>query len=283
MGERHGNHLTPWVGRLMAINAGVLVLLLAVFTAPRFTAALLLEPATLWSRPWTPITHLFVHLGPLHLAVNLLVLWIFGPAVEERVGGRRFLLLYLTCGLGTVLFALGLTGVAALPPLAGAGGAALGVALAAALLRPDTQITVFPLPVPLSAATVVGVLGVLDLLAAFRFADDGLAHFAHLGGAITAYAWFRFRQLPSMHTSAPRREALRTVMAAPRPFHQHEGATIVPPPQAQPEPLLSSAEFERVEMDRVLDKISSSGLGSLTPAEKRFLNETAERRSKRHD
>lgn len=281
MHERHGNHLTPWVGRLMAVNAAVLVLLLAVFTAPRFTAGLQLDPAAFWTRPWTLLTHLFVHLGPLHLAVNLLVLWVFGPGLEDRIGSRRFLLLYLSCGLGTALLAIGLTGLIALPPVVGPGGAVLGVALAAALLRPDAQLAVFP--VPLSAATVVAVLGVLDLLAALRFADDGLAHLAHAGGAITAYAWFRFRQLESVATPATRRGPMRTVMAAPIPLRKFEGASVVPPQPERPEPALSSAEFERAEMDRVLDKISSSGLGSLTAAEKRFLHDASERRTKPHD
>lgn len=283
MQARHGNHLTPWVGRLMAVNLAVLVLLLTVFTAPRFTAALQFDPTTPWTRYWTAFTHVFVHVGPLHLAVNLLVLWIFGPAVEERIGGRRFLLLYLSCGIGTALFALGLTGVAVLPPLAGAGGAVLGVALAAALLKPDAQIEVFPLPVPLSAATAVAILGVLDLVAAFRFSADGISHFAHFGGVITAYAWFRLRQLGPAVATTPRRETLHTVMAAPRTFRQQEGVAVTPPPQPRAETALASAEFERVEMDRVLDKISSSGLDSLTAAERRFLNDAAERRSKRHD
>ncbi|MDZ4673680.1 MAG: rhomboid family intramembrane serine protease [Gemmatimonadota bacterium] len=281
MHERHGNHLTPWVGRLMAINAVVLVLLLTVFTAPRFTAALQFDPAALWARPWTILTHLFIHLGPLHLAVNLLVLWVFGPGVENRIGGRRFLLLYLSCGLGAALFAIGLTGVAGVPPLVGAGGAVLGVALAAALVRPDAQLAIFS--VPLSAATVVAVLGVLDLLAAFRFADDGLAHLAHAGGVIAAYAWFRFRQLDATPAPTTKRGLMRTVMAAPVPLRRFEGATVVPPPQERPVSPLASAEFERAEMDRVLDKISSSGLSSLTAAEKRFLHDASERRTKPHD
>lgn len=281
MHERHGNHLTPWVGRLMAINLAVLVLLLAVFTAPRFTTALVFDPAAPWARPWTALTHLVVHLGPLHLAINLLVLWIFGPGLEERLGGRRFLLLYLTCGLGTMLFAAGLTGLAAVPPLAGPGGAILGVALAAALLRPDAQLALFP--VPLSAATVVAVLGVLDLLAAFQFAGAGVAHLAHAGGVVTAYGWFRFRQLEPWQPTVVRRGPMRAVMAAPVQLRKFEGAAITPPQPEPAESSLASAEFERMEMDRVLDKISSSGLGSLTAAEKRFLHDAAERRTKRPD
>jgi membrane associated rhomboid family serine protease len=283
MPEQHGNHLTPWVGRLMAINTIVLVLLLTVFTAPGFSSALQFSPARFTSNPLSPITHLVVHLGPLHLAINLLVLWIFGPGLERRIGGRRFLLLLASCGIGTTLFAAGLAGMVSLPPLVGAGGAVLGVALAAALLQPDAEIAVFPLPVPLSAATVLGVLVVLDLLAAFRFASDGVAHFAHLGGLAAAYAWFRAGQLAPARVPAAPRGPMRAVMATPRPYRQHERAVITPPPPERPETPLSSAEFERTEMDRVLDKISSSGLGSLTAAEKRFLHDASARRLKPDD
>ncbi len=283
MQGRHSNHLTPWVGRLMAINLAVLVLRWTVFTAPAFTAALEFDPATFWAHPWTPVTHLFVHLGALHLAVNLLVLWIFGPALEGHLGGRRFVLLYLSCGLGSVLFAAGLVGVVHVPPLVGAGGAVLGVALAAALLRPDAEVAVFPLPVPLSAATVLGMLAIVDLLAALRFASDGLAHIAHLGGLITAYGWFRFRRLAPEHPATTQRGPLHAVMAAPARYRQREGSKLTPPPREHPEPAHFSIEFERAEMDRVLDKISASGLGSLTPAEKRFLRDAAERRTRPED
>lgn len=268
--------ITPWVGRLMVANAGVLVLLMAVFTAPAFRASLVFDPGAPFAQPWTWITHLFVHAGPLHLAIALVFLFLFGPAVEHRLGARRFLQLYLGCGIGAAAFGAFLAGFVSLPPLLGASGAVLGVALAYALLWPEAEILVFPIPVPLSAATLLGILVVLDLLGAFRFADDGLAHFAHPGGLIVAYGWFRMQGYTRARPATMSRPTRHPVMATQLLARQEEHADMVPPPPpAKPEPVVTPRERERAELDRLLDKISANGLDSLTPEERVMLQDIA--------
>src|ERR1041384_7020162 len=100
--------ITPWVGRLMVVNATVLLLLQTVFTAPAFVDLLQFAPAQAATRPWTFLSYMFVHGGLLHLAGNMLLLFVFGPPVERRMGGGAFLLYYLYCGVGAAAFALGL-------------------------------------------------------------------------------------------------------------------------------------------------------------------------------
>lgn len=276
MSTVHPVRLTPWVGRLMVANAGVLVLLMTVFTAPEFRAGLVLDPGTPLAQPWAWLTHLFVHAGPLHLAVALLFLYLFGPAVEQRLGGPRFLQLYLGCGLGSAAFGALLAGFVSLPPLLGASGAVLGVGLAFALLWPEAEIQVFPLPVPLSAATLLGIVVVLDLLGAFRFADDGLAHFAHAGGLIVAYGWYRAQGFHRTRPATSSRPERHPVMATQLLARQEEHADMVPPPPpAKPEPSVSPRERERAELNRLLDKISADGLDSLTAEERVTLQEIA--------
>lgn len=279
MGTVKPVRLTPWVGRLIAVNAGVLVLLVTVVTAPEVRAALWFDPMTPLARPWTMLTSLFVHAGVLHLALNLLFLYLFGPAVEARLGGRRFLQLYFGCGVGAALFGAGLAGFMTMPPLFGASGAVFGIALTYALLWPDAELEVFPIPVPLSAATLLGILVVLDLLGALRFADDGIAHFAHLGGLVAAYAWHRFRHLARPLSDATVEPPRHPVMATHLLARHEEHATMVPPPPpARPQPAPSSRELDRAELDRLLDKISAGGIASLTPDEQRVLHEIAERK-----
>src|SRR5678815_4282118 len=87
--------LTPWVGRIMVANAVVLLLLTTVFTAPVFQDLLELLPSRSAGRPWTFLTYMFVHGGLVHLAVNMLLLFVFGPPVERRMGSRAFALYYL--------------------------------------------------------------------------------------------------------------------------------------------------------------------------------------------
>ena len=80
--------VTPWVGRLIAANAVVLLLMQTLFTSPELAAALAFDPAAITSRPWAFFTYFFVHGGLLHLLGNSLVLFFFGTAVESRMGSR---------------------------------------------------------------------------------------------------------------------------------------------------------------------------------------------------
>jgi membrane associated rhomboid family serine protease len=58
-------------------------------------------------KPWQIITHMFMHGGFAHIAFNMFALWMFGTAVEQRLGSKKFLFLYISAGLGAVLFQLG--------------------------------------------------------------------------------------------------------------------------------------------------------------------------------
>lgn len=58
-------------------------------------------------QPWQIITHMFMHGSPTHILFNMFALWMFGTAVEQRLGGKKFLFIYISAGLGAVLFQLG--------------------------------------------------------------------------------------------------------------------------------------------------------------------------------
>ncbi|HEV8176947.1 MAG TPA: rhomboid family intramembrane serine protease, partial [Gemmatimonadales bacterium] len=86
------------MGRLIIANAVVLLLLMTVFTSPALQEALRFAPGEALRRPWTFVTYMFVHAGLLHLLSNMLMLYVFGTAVESRMGSRHFILYYLYCG-----------------------------------------------------------------------------------------------------------------------------------------------------------------------------------------
>ena len=154
------NRLTPWVGRLIIANAVVLLLLMTVFTSPALQESLRFAPGEALRRPWTFLTYMFVHAGLLHLLGNMLMLYIFGSAVEHRLGGRAFILYYLYCGIGAAVLSLALAGLMPTAPIVGASGAVLGVGVAFALLWPDAELLVFPLPMPVRARTfIMGLVG----------------------------------------------------------------------------------------------------------------------------
>ena len=98
--------ITPWVGRLIVANAVVLLLLMTLFTSREIFQALQFSPRTALTRPWTFVSYMFVHAGLLHLLANMLMLYVFGTAVESRMGSRNFILYYLYCGVGAAVFSL---------------------------------------------------------------------------------------------------------------------------------------------------------------------------------
>ncbi|HLY07387.1 MAG TPA: rhomboid family intramembrane serine protease [Rhizomicrobium sp.] len=140
----------------------------------------------------TIFTSMFMHGGILHLAGNMLYLWIFGNNVEDAMGHARYALFYLTCGVAAAL-TLALIDPASGIPMVGASGAISGVLAAYVLLFPRVRVTVIvPLgiifyPFRLSAFWVVSFWFVLQLLSA-SFSNPqqpGVAWWAHVGGFAT--------------------------------------------------------------------------------------------------
>jgi len=277
--------MTPWVGRLLAANAAVLLLSLTIFTPELVTGLAHFEPRAAFQRPWSFVTYMFAHGGLLHLAGNMLMLWVFGSAVESRMGGRAFLLYYLYCGIGAAIFAYGLAQLTPLAPFVGASGAVLGVALAYAKFWPDAELLVFPFPFPIKARTLVMVLIGLDIVLHFALPGDGVAHIAHVGGALAGYLYFRIQDLAHRRpVPVPRgggSGGVERVVMVQSGAGQPEATRATPVTPIRPRRRIE-VDPVSAEVDRVLDKISEQGIASLTPAERRFLDEVS-RRKKQQD
>ncbi len=268
--------VTPWVGRLIAINAVMLLLSMTLFTSGALIDVLQFNPKDALVRPWTFVTYMFVHGGLLHLVGNMLLLFFFGSAIESRMGSRNFILYYLYCGIGAAVFALGLSGIMTVHPFIGASGAALGVALAFAMFWPDAEVIIFPIPLPITARTLVTVLIGLDIVLALVARNDGIAHLAHIGGVLFGFMYFRLRSLSNRRPAPPPRTVERVVMV-------QSGAS-EPDRHTPITPIHSRRRLETdpvaAEVDRVLDKISQQGIASLTPAERRFLDEVSKQKKR---
>jgi membrane associated rhomboid family serine protease len=137
----------------------------------------------------TIFTSMFLHGGILHIAGNMLYLWIFGNNVEDAMGHWRFALFYLACGVAAAL-ALAFVDPASRVPIIGASGAISGVLAAYVILFPRARITVIvPLgiifyPFALSAFWVVSFWFVMQLVSAAlsNAHQPGVAWWAHVGG-----------------------------------------------------------------------------------------------------
>jgi len=269
--------LTPWVRRLLVANLLVFLLQVTLFTSPRFLTAFGFTPLLALQRPWTFVTYMFLHGNLLHLAFNLLMLYMVGPPVEDRVGGRAFIGYYLLCGLGGAALSFLMTQVVRVPgPMVGASGAILGVALAFAWYWPDHPFFVFPLPQPIPAKWLVTFLVALDLVLAWRGLSDGVAHLAHLGGVAAGFVWLKGQDWRVARAERHlRRVSEPTVLVTPMPRAARARAPGGGASGGKPRPAPDARAH--AEIDRVLDKISANGLESLTPAERKFLTEMSRR------
>lgn len=261
--------MTPWVRRLLIANLLVYLLQLTLFVDPRFLGTFGFAPAAALERPWTFVTYQFLHAGVLHVAFNLLALFVLGPSVEGRLGGTPFLVYYLLCGFGGAALSFALMLLTPVHVIVGASAAVYGVLLAYAWFWPDDGIFVFPFPDPIPVKWVVTVAVGLSLTLALFSPHNGVAHLAHLGGFGTGAAFLalRDRRLGRGDGNAVARLG---VLVHPGP-RARRAAEAAPPPSVP-------RDRAQSEMDRVLDKISASGIESLTLAERRFLAEESRRR-----
>ncbi len=166
-------------------------------------------------RPWQLITHMFSHSGEniMHLLFNGLGLVMFGNIIEQELGTRKFLTLFFISGLGALALHLGIdamryynaTGFAFpringginfgdnYPVMCGASGALYGIIVAYAYYFPNQKLIFLLIPYPIKAKYIIPIIILLDLVGGLgSFSGDNIAHWAHLGGALTGFLIVKF-------------------------------------------------------------------------------------------
>lgn len=148
------------------------------------------QPAFLQGFVWTPFTYQFLHSTLLHLFLNMLWLFFFGPDVERVLGTRNFFRFYLICGAGGVLATFipyFVNGSAT--NVVGASGAVMGVLVAFALIEPDRQVFLFPFPWPLNARALVMIVVVMNIITALSAAPVSVM--THFGGMVMGFLYMK--------------------------------------------------------------------------------------------
>ncbi|MDQ6618176.1 MAG: rhomboid family intramembrane serine protease [Pseudomonadota bacterium] len=149
--------------------------------------------------PWQLVTYAFLHGGFTHLAFNMFALYMFGGAIEQVFGARRFLVYYVVCVVSAALTQLLFAGMSgAIYPTVGASGGVFGLLLAYGMYFPNTRVMLLFPPIPMPARMFVTLYAVIELVLGVTGSQEGVAHFAHLGGMIGGYALLR------LWRSAPR-------------------------------------------------------------------------------
>ncbi len=227
---------------------------------------------------WRFIGFQFLHGSLMHLLFNMIPLYFFGPIVEKYLGGKRYLAFYLLCGIcGALLYlVLNLGGVVvsllahrtvAVPgllfnstatPLIGASAGVFGVLMAGAFLVPNAVVLLFFI-LPMRLATLAYAFVALALVSVILGGHNPGGEAGHLGGAIAGFYFIRHpHKLHGFFDFLGRVDPTS---------HHYRGRRSSASRPGRP----------RKEVDRILDKISSSGLHSLTDKEKRILREASEK------
>ena len=191
-----------------------LIMFLATLINPSFmkdTFAMAF-PLSAEFRWWQPLTHMFMHDGFFHIFFNMYSLVIFGMVVERALGTRKFLLFYFVAGFGAVALHFGVQYLqlqeiikanpgldpqyvyAAVPGILGASGAIYGILVGFAMLYPQARLTLIFPPITLDAKWWVAIFIVIEFIASIGGSRVGIAHLAHLGGALFGFLLIRWWQ-----------------------------------------------------------------------------------------
>lgn len=242
--------------------------------------------------PWQLVSYQFMHGSIGHLFFNMLALWMFGMELEHLWGTKRFAMYYLLAGIAAGATHIGvsmLMGNGA--PTVGASGSIMGVLLAFGLTFPTRPVMMFPIFFPIPARIFVMLYAGLDLVMGVMNTNDGVAHFAHLGGALGGWLLLRFgaplfKLVDNSSGSMPRGlrddaidvEYRDVPRQAVRYDYQSQPTPAAPPPVRSATPTRFVVDGEAISqeaIDEILDKISQAGYHSLTEHEKRILFEVS--------
>jgi membrane associated rhomboid family serine protease len=182
------DRLLPITRALIIANAGIY--LVQVLAGEYVMYRLALWPLnSMLFQPWQLITYGFVHQGFGHLFFNMFALFMFGSEIERVLGARRFLIYYLVSVIGAALLQMLIMPLLGREygPMVGASGGVFGVLLAFGMLFPQRRVMLLLPPIPMKAWVFVALYGVIELAMGVFATQQGVAHFAHLGGMLAGF------------------------------------------------------------------------------------------------
>jgi membrane associated rhomboid family serine protease len=175
---------------LLPVTKALLLVCVAFFALqellpPTFEAWLALWPLTSGLfMPWQVLTYSVLHGDVLHIALNMLVLWMFGSDLERLWGGKRYVIFVVASILAAAIAQLAWTWIiGSRAPTVGFSGATYGLLLGFGMMFPNRMVMMLIPPIPMKAKYFVMVFVVIELVMGLR-GRDGTAHFAQLGGMV---------------------------------------------------------------------------------------------------
>jgi membrane associated rhomboid family serine protease len=289
--ESEGPRFTVGVQVLIAINVAIYYLQIVGIAGTLDNTFGFTVPGV-YNHWWSIATYMFVHNGFLHLVANMYALFLFGPRLEQAWGTKRFVRFYLFCAFAGLLAHAAFVHDGS--ALIGASAPIFGVMTAYAMLWPDDEVFLFGF-VPMRVWSLVWALIAVNLamgLYAGGSTTDGLhfAYLAHLGGAVGGWAYMRTPGTPTLEQLRQRVSRVPDAEDPPRPIPRSQprgrDRDDTDDVVARSRAMLArrspsrvsgqkNGESRREELNRVLDKISARGIDSLSPDERKTLEEMA--------
>jgi len=235
--------------------------------------------------PWQVISYMFMHGDFTHLFFNMFALWMFGLELENLWGSKRFLIYYTICGLGAALANLLVAPFfSTVGPTVGASGSVYGILVAFGYLFPNRQIYIYFL-IPLKAKYLVILYMALEVFAVASQSETGIAHVAHLGGAVVGLIYLLitnrrrmnlFDNFKSTFTNNSFGQSTKYEQPETQQKTYEAKYSDIETKDYKNEIDIKQKELQD-KIDAVLDKLSRSGYQSLNEEEKRILFEESKK------
>ena len=241
--------------------------------------------AVLVRKPWTVITYMFVHAGFWHIFSNMLMLFFLGRMLEEYVGPKKILSIYVLGAIAGLFLQIASKHIfplfSDLPHglIVGASGGVFAVAAALITYNPKLEVNFFGI-FPIKLIWIVGLYFLSEIMQVSKI--TGVAHFAHIGGGIFGYLmisqylkgkditlWFDsmisfFINLFKSNKGKPKMKVKYSK------FRNQDTQSNTPPPRDDYDYNADKAA-QQEKLDKILDKIKMKGYDGLTKSEKDFL------------
>lgn len=216
---------------------------------------------------WTPVTYMFLHGGLGHIFFNMFALWMFGTELEGNYGTGRFYLLYFLGGIIGGMFHILITGAV---PTIGASAGVMAIVVAYGFTYPN-RIIYINLLIPMKAKWLAIGYVALDLIGAFSSAYSGVAHLAHLGGALVGYLFtikpLVFDRILRFFHQMPKIIKIEKVGSKSSPKKEKKSFTVNSSNSED-----EKAAYYQKKVDEILDKINEVGYLNLSDDDRDLLD-----------
>lgn len=257
------------------------------------------QPGSGYFYVWQVLTYQFLHADVWHILMNMYVLWMFGSEVEAMWGSKRFLQYYFISGIGAGIAHTAMSFVTSQPnefgleryvPLVGASGSIMGVMIAFAVMFPYRTFYFFPIFIPIKAWFLVSAYILIEIFKGFM-SNDNVAHFAHLGGALTGFLLIKFGDKLGVFGALDKLTGMfggkKETYHGGRVIDAHFKERTVETEQSTERKVMfhGGTFFHNGEqitpeiVDSILDKINVVGFDNLSDREKEILREVSRRMS----